>query len=124
MSNRVRPTDPRFRWKYLRLPIRFPLVGTPRRGAVEPHLNPGTAARLAAAWAGKDLTVRLRLGDLQVGQVGVLEAEVRAVAPVRSYQRKRGGDGLLVRVTLADRSGEADLVLWDDEVRLTKDGPL
>lgn len=54
----------------------------------------------------------------------MLEAEVRAVGPVRTYNRKRGGEGLLVRVTLADASGEADLVLWDDEVRLTKDGPL
>lgn len=87
-------------------------------------LDPAAAARLAAARGGADLAVRLRLGDLAPGQVGVVEAEVRAVAPVRPYQRKRGGEGLLVRVTLADRSGEADLVLWDDEVRLTKDGPL
>ena len=87
-------------------------------------LDPSAAARLAAARAGADLAVHLRLGDLHPGQVGVLEAEVRAVAPVRKYQRKRGGEGLLVRVTLADRSGEADLVLWDDEVRLAQDGPL
>ncbi|MEK6975972.1 MAG: hypothetical protein AABY18_06490 [Candidatus Thermoplasmatota archaeon] len=87
-------------------------------------LDANTATRLAAARAGADLAVRLRLGDLKVGMVGVVEAEVRAVAPVRKYQRKRGGEGMLVRVTLADRSGEADLVLWDDEVRLAKDGPL
>lgn len=87
-------------------------------------LDPAAAAWLAAARAGADLAVRLRLGDLQAGQVGILEAEVRAVAPVRRYQRKRGGEGLLVRVTLADRSGEADLVLWDDEVGLAKAGPL
>jgi hypothetical protein len=91
---------------------------------VDPGLDPAVAARLAAARAGADLAVRLRLGDLRAGQVGVLEAEVRSVAPVRKYQRKRGGEGLLLRVTLADLSGEADLVLWDDEVRLAKDGPL
>lgn len=87
-------------------------------------VDPATAARLAAARAGADLAVHLRLGALEPGQVGLVEAEVRGVAPVRKYQRKRGGEGLLVRVTLADRSGEADLVLWDDEVRLAKDGPL
>lgn len=87
-------------------------------------LDASAAARLAAVRAGADLASRLRLGDLHPGEVGFLEAEVRSVAPVRKYQRKRGGEGLLVRVTLADRSGEADLVLWDDEVRLAKDGPL
>src|SRR5687767_10668446 len=99
MSNSVLATDPRFRWKYLRVPIRFPLVGPLRPPPVDPDLlDPLAAARLAAARAGADLAVRLRLGDLTPGQVGIVEAEVRAVAPVRKYQRKRGGEGLLVRV--------------------------
>lgn len=88
-------------------------------------LDAKATAALAAARAGQDGSVRLRLGDLAVGDVGLVEAEVRSVGPVRTYARKRGGEGLLQRVTLADRSGEADLVLWDDEVRLAKpDGPL
>ena len=68
----------------------------------------------------------LRLGSVAPGDVGLVEAEVRTVAPVRSYARKRGGEGLLCRVTLADASGERELVLWDDEVRLAQgpDAPL
>lgn len=91
---------------------------------MEVDLEEATRARLAAAHAGNDPAVRLRLGGLRVGDVGVVEAEVRAVAPVRGYARKRGGEGLLQRVTLADATGEADLVLWDDELRLVRDGPL
>lgn len=70
------------------------------------------------------MTRRLRVGALVAGDVGVLEVQVRAVAPMRTYVRKRGGEGLVQRVTVADASGEVDLVLWDDETRQAKDGPL
>jgi hypothetical protein len=91
-----------------------------------PDLDPATAARLAAARADpKAAARRLRLGALEPGAIGLLEAEVRAVGSVRRYNRKRGGEGLLQRVTLADATGEVDLVLWDDETRLAQpDGPL
>lgn len=79
---------------------------------------------LARARAGGQVGVRLRLGALAAGDVGLVEAEVRAVGPVRTYARRRGGEGLMQRVTLADQTGEAELLLWDDEVRLAKDGPL
>lgn len=82
-----------------------------------------TAARLARARAGEDVARRLQVGTLAPGEVGVLDVQVRGVAPARTYDRKRGGQGLLQRVTLADASGEVDLVLWDDETRQAKDGP-
>jgi len=82
------------------------------------------AARLARARAGGDESVRLRIATLEPGQAGVLDVQVRAIGPVRTYARRRGGEGLLQRVTLADATGEADLVLWDDELRQAKDGPL
>lgn len=86
-----------------------------------PDLDPQALRHLEDARQGTPAAAtRLHLGTLTPGQVGVLEAEVRSVGPVRSYNRKRGGQGLLVRVTLADASGEAELVLWDDEVRLTQ----
>lgn len=91
-----------------------------------PDLEAGVAARLAQASADPLAAAhRLRLGALQVGDVGLVEAEVRSVGPVRRYARKRGGEGLLQRVTLADATGECDLVLWDEETRLARaDGPL
>ena len=85
------------------------------------QLEPATAARLAKALAGADVARRLRVADLAPGDVGILEVQVRGVSPTRTYDRKRGGQGLLQRVTLADATGEVDLVLWDDEARQAKD---
>ncbi len=51
-------------------------------------------------------------------------ATVQHVAPPRTFQRKRGGEGSLQRVTLEDDSGSVELVLWDDEARFVRDGPL
>lgn len=89
-----------------------------------PSLEPATAARLERARAGEDTSVRLRVIALEPGRSGVLEATVRHVAPPRTFQRKRGGEGRLQRVTLDDGTGEVDLVLWDDEARYVRDGPL
>lgn len=80
--------------------------------------------RLQRARSGADLPNLLRLATIAPGDVGVVEATVAQVHPVRPYNRKRGGQGELCRVTLADASGEADLVLWDDEVRHARDGAL
>ncbi len=93
--------------------------------APAPDLDPEAAFLLAKVQSGTTPpATHLHLGRLEIGQIGLVEAEVRAVGVVRAYNRKRGGQGLLVRVTLADATGEADLVLWDDEVRQAQDGPL
>lgn len=112
---------------HFRVPSRYPLVRSiviagvreADDGFPEDLLEPATAARLARARAGEDVARRLQVATLEPGQVGVLDAQVRAVAPSRTYDRKRGGQGLLQRVTLADATGEVDLVLWDDELRHT-----
>ncbi|HUR61137.1 MAG TPA: hypothetical protein VM286_02070 [Candidatus Thermoplasmatota archaeon] len=92
--------------------------------ALEGLVDEATLARLRRARAGEDAPNRLRIATLAPGDVGVLEAAVVQVHPARPYARKRGGAGELVRVTLADASGEADLVLWDDEARHTRGGAL
>jgi ssDNA-binding replication factor A large subunit len=67
----------------------------------------------------------LSMAGLRPGAVGVLEAGVRAVSPVRTYGRRNGREGQLCRVTLAQGRDEVDLVLWDDETRLAAAaGPL
>lgn len=80
-------------------------------------LEPATAARLARARTGEDVSRRLQVATLEPGQAGVLDVQVRALSPSRTYPRKRGGEGLLQRVTLADATGEVDLILWDEELR-------
>lgn len=56
--------------------------------------------------------------------MGIVTAQVGAVGTVRTFTRKNGQEGRMRRVTLQDRSGEADLVLWGDEVLLASEGPL
>jgi hypothetical protein len=87
-------------------------------------VDAATAARLARARSGEDTARRLRVAALEPGQVGVLDVQVKAVGPPRPYARRNGMQGLMQRVTLADGTGEVDLVLWDDERRQCQDGPL
>jgi hypothetical protein len=91
---------------------------------VEGLVDEGAWRRIQRARAGSDLPNLLRLGHLAPGDVGVVEATVAQVHPARTYDRKRGGRGELCRVTLADATGEADLVLWDEELRNARDGAL
>ncbi len=90
---------------------------------MEELLNESTRKRLARVAAGEDTSVSLKTGNLQPGQAGVITATVQHIAPQRTFQRKRGGEGCLQRVTLDDGSGSVDLVLWDDESRFIRDGP-
>jgi len=108
------------------------MEGSPSRGATPEAealeaflagLDPKVAARARAHQAGRPTPRLLALGNLEPGDVGVVEGEVRQVHPVRPFVRRRGGEGLVGRVTLGDATGEADLVLWDDETRLVQDGP-
>lgn len=58
----------------------------------------------------------LTIAQLEPHLYGVLDVEVRTVQPVKTFQRKTGGEGQLRRVTLADHTGEVDLVLWGSDV--------
>jgi hypothetical protein len=103
-------------------------VGEAVAGSAEPLdlkglVTPEAAERWRRARAGADLTRHLQIAFLEPGQVGVLDVQVRSVSSVRTYKRKRGGEGTMARVTLADETGEVDLVLWDDEVRHMQSGP-
>ncbi len=87
-------------------------------------IDSDTQRRLDAAGEGVDASRHLDVAVLEVGDWGILDVTVDQVHPARPFQRKRGGEGTVGRVTLRDASGAIDLVLWDDENRLTIDGPL
>jgi hypothetical protein len=87
-------------------------------------VEPATLKRLRQAQEGHDTSRHLAIAALAPGGVGILEATVAQVGAVRDYTRKRGGKGELCRVILSDGTAEVDLVLWDDEVRHTRDGLL
>ncbi len=81
----------------------------------EDLVDPIVAERARRAAAGHDETLRLALGTLVPGAVGVVEAQIVAIGLPRTFTRKRGGEGRLLKVALRDTTGEADLVLWDEE---------
>ncbi len=93
-------------------------------GPIVPLVDAPTLARLDAALAGRDEAKRLDVAALEVDAWGVLDVSVDQVHPARPFARKRGGEGLVGRVALRDTTGVIDMVLWDDENRLTVDGPL
>lgn len=80
-------------------------------------VRPDVASRAKRAIAGADESRPLQLGRLEAGHIGVVTATVAAIGTPRTFTRKRGGEGRLVRVTLRDATGEAPLVLWDEETR-------
>jgi hypothetical protein len=87
-------------------------------------LAPATEARLQRALAGRDGPRHLRVGELEAGDVGILDVTVQQVHPLRPFARKSGGDGLMGRAVLSDGTGEIDLVLWGDETRHVAEGTL
>ncbi|MEK6985996.1 MAG: hypothetical protein AABX89_06415 [Candidatus Thermoplasmatota archaeon] len=80
-------------------------------------VSPDVAERAKRALAGSDESRPLALGRLEAGQVGVVAATIVAIGLPRTFTRKRGGEGRLLRVMLRDATGEAALVLWDEETR-------
>lgn len=68
--------------------------------------------------------ILLTVGQLRPGAFGVLRVVVDRIQPVHTFTRKDGTEGVLRRVTLADATGEVDMVLWGDEVHLAVDGDL
>lgn len=87
-------------------------------------LTDAVAGRLARARGGADEARRLDIGTLVPGAVGVVEATVAAVRPVRTFRRRDGREGTIGRVTLRDATGEADLLLWDGDNALVQRGDL
>ena len=92
-------------------------------GAWDHLLDLSTAERLGRARTGIDVARHLNLGNLEPGMVGVLHAVVSSQGETRSFE-SNGRAGRLARVTLADGHGEAELVLWGDDVELAMTGPL
>lgn len=100
-------------------------VGDDARPIAPGLLDEATLARYEALRAELDQNTggrALRILDLEVGQVGVLEATVVRVEPIRPFNRKRGGEGLRGAVTLSDHGAEVTLTLWDEQTRLVRDG--
>ncbi len=90
-------------------------------GGLDALVDEATARRVET---GAPAERRLHVAELAPGDVGVLVVEVRRVAEVHAFTRRDGTPGQLRRVTLADATGEVDLVLWGDEVHMVTAGPL
>lgn len=86
-------------------------------------LEPSIARRHQEACREHDPGRRVFLGALEPGTACVVEAEVRARGPNRDFTRRDGQKGALCRLVLADVTGTADLVLWNEE-RALAEGPL
>lgn len=74
------------------------------------------AARMGISRAGKRIESRLRIGDLTPGLGDVsLSGRIIYVFPQRRFRRGDGREGKVLRILLGDRTGTANLVLWDEE---------
>lgn len=73
------------------------------------------AARMGISRAGKRIEPRLRIGDLTPGLGDVsLSSRIIYVFPQRRFRRRDGREGKVLRILMGDRTGTANLVLWDE----------
>jgi replication factor A1 len=73
------------------------------------------AAKMGLSRVGKRMESRIRIGDLTSGLGDVsLSARIIYVFPPRRFKRGDGREGKVLRILLGDKTGTADLVLWDE----------
>lgn len=73
------------------------------------------AARMGISRAGKRMEARLWIGDLTPGLGDVsISGRVIYVFPPRRFKRLDGREGKVLRILLGDKTGTANLVLWDE----------
>ncbi len=73
------------------------------------------AARMGISRAEKRIEPRLRIGDLTPGLGDVsISARIIYVFPQRRFKRRDGREGKVLRLLIGDRTGTANLVLWDE----------
>ncbi|MGC8849655.1 MAG: hypothetical protein ACP5QI_04195, partial [Candidatus Bathyarchaeia archaeon] len=73
------------------------------------------AARMGVSRAGERMEPRLRICDLTPGLGDVsLSGRIIHLFPPRRFKRGDGREGKVLRVLLGDKTGTANLVLWDE----------
>jgi replication factor A1 len=69
----------------------------------------------------KVMKTRMTISDLLLGTSdATITGTVLAVYPVRSFQRKNGREGKVVRVVLGDITGIVNVVLWDEQAEIAE----
>jgi replication factor A1 len=88
-------------------------------------LTKEAAARLIAAELGvttihKNLCLRINIKHLTFGLNDVTTiGRVLAVSKLKTFSRQ-GGDGQLIRLKIADKTGKVDIVLWNEKTEIVK----
>lgn len=74
------------------------------------------ASNLGLDGAGERIEAKLRIGDLTSGLRDVsLTGRVIHVFPARSFSRRDGSEGKVLRMLLGDRTGSVAIVCWDEK---------
>lgn len=74
------------------------------------------AANLGLDGAGEQIEAKLRIGDLTSGLGDVsLTGRVIHVFPSRSFARRDGREGKVLRMLIGDRTGTVAVVFWDEK---------
>ncbi len=77
------------------------------------------ASNLGIGGAGERIEAKLRIGDLTSGLSDVsLTGRVIHVFPARSFTRRDGREGKVMRMLLGDGTGSVAIVLWDEKADL------
>lgn len=74
------------------------------------------ASNLGLDGAGERIEAKLMIGDLTAGLSDVtISGRVIYVFPARSFTRRDGREGKVLRMLLGDRTGKVNVVFWDEK---------
>jgi len=63
-----------------------------------------------------------KISEATEGLEVTLRAKVESISPIREFLRKDGSQGSVVNLEISDGTGRCRLVLWDEDVELTRKG--
>ena len=69
---------------------------------------------------GRNIQSTLTIHDLHPGIEGSIVGTIFSIEPVRTFQRKNGSSGRYVRLGIADETGNAILMLWNEDTKLVE----
>lgn len=73
---------------------------------------------------GRNADAYVKIKDLHPGIECSIKAMITSIGEVKTFQRKKGSTGRLIKLIVTDETGSTPLILWNDDVSLVENNTL